>query len=155
MAQQRRGEPAALVAADAALGMATVMVRACRRVAGGLQPIVAPVLRPENWPIGLRTLAETGSRQRRRATTEAERVFRKVAPPLVMATLDELDLVGIVRGVVDEIDLPEIIRASTGSMAGETVRDARVQIMAADDVLAHWAGRVFHPRSGAVTSRGS
>lgn len=117
-------------------------------------------LRPENWPIGVRTLAETGYQQRRRATAEAVRVFRKTAPAVVTVVLDELDLVGIVREVVDKIDLPEIIRSSTGSVAGETVRDARVQIMAADEVVAQWAGRVFHPRSGrarpgAVTPRGS
>lgn len=156
MAQQVRQGPAALVAADAAIGMATVMARACLRVADGLRPIVAPALRPENWPARLRTLAETGSQQRRRAITEAVQVFRKAAPAVVTVALDELDLVGIVREVVDKVDLPEIIRLSTRSVAGDTVRDGRIQVMVADDVVAHWAGRVFHPwsRQAGVTGSG-
>lgn len=155
MAQQGRKGPAALVAADAAIGMATVMARTCLRVAEGLQPIVAPALRPENWPTRLQTLAETGSQQRQRAITEAVQVFRKAAPAMVTVALDELDLVGIVREVVDKIDLPEIIRQSTRSVAGDTVRDARIQVMAADDVVSHWAGRVFHPRSRQAEAIGS
>jgi hypothetical protein len=149
MTHQERPEPGP-VAADAVLAVATGTIGACLRIGGkavgGLRPILGPALRPDHWPPRLQTLAETGFRQRRQATAEAVRLFRKVAPVVVTEVLDQLDLVEITRGVVDQLDLPEIIRMSTGSVAGETVRDARIQIMAADDVVAHWAGRVFNPR---------
>lgn len=137
------------VAADLVIGSGTATVVVClrlaRAVAGWARP-VAPLLRVENWPMRMRVLADAGYRQRQEAFDAAVRLFRTAAPSLVMEVLDELDLAGIVRGVIEEIDLPKIIRTSTGSVAGETMRDARVQVMFADDVVARWAERVLHGR---------
>lgn len=134
------------VAADLIIGTGTVTVTACLRAARFWARPAAPLLRVANWPAPMRTLAEAGYRQRQVAVDGATRLFRRAAPAVVTAVLDELDLGGIVRDVIDEIDLPEIIRTSSGSVAGETVRDARIQVMAADDVVARWAGRVLPGR---------
>ena len=56
------------------------------------------------------------------------------------AVLAELDLVALAQEVIDAVDLPEIIRESSGAMASDTVRGARVRGIAADDAL----GRVMH-----------
>src|SRR5215212_3385066 len=50
----------------------------------------------------------------------------------VDAIVRRLDLVAIAEEVVNGIDLPEIIRESTGSMASDVVRDARMQSIDAD-----------------------
>ena len=46
---------------------------------------------------------------------------------VVTTVLDQTDLVAIAEEVIDGVDLPEIIRESTGSMASDTVRGARMQ----------------------------
>ena len=51
------------------------------------------------------------------------------------AVIDRLDVVDIAEEVINEIDLPEIIRNSTGSMASQVVRDARMQSIAADEAF--------------------
>jgi hypothetical protein len=56
------------------------------------------------------------------------------------AVLAELDVVALAQEVIDAVDLPEIIRESSGAMASDTVRGARVRSIAADDAL----GRVMH-----------
>ncbi len=52
------------------------------------------------------------------------------------AIVDRVDIVGLAEEVVNGIDLPEIIRESTGSMASEVVRDARMQSIQADLAIA-------------------
>jgi len=137
------------VAADLVLGAGAAAVTALHRLARRtLAPVLTPVLRVENWPPPLRELAEDGQRRREEALAGGVRLFRRVAPAAVTTVLDELDLAGIVRGVLEEIDLPGIIRTSTGSVAGESVRDARLQAMAADDAVARWAARVLPARRG-------
>ena len=42
------------------------------------------------------------------------------------AIVDRVDVVSLAEEVVNGIDLPEIIRQSTGTMASEVVRDARI-----------------------------
>jgi hypothetical protein len=126
------------VAFDVVVGAAVLTIAAGRAVAGTLRPLAGPLATPQRWPEPLRTLANIGLRRRRAIRVEVERRFREIAPHVVTIVLDELDLTGIVNGVIDEIDLPEIIRASTGSVAGDTVRDVRVQVMAADDTVARW-----------------
>ena len=54
---------------------------------------------------------------------------------LVQAILARIDLVGIAEEIIDAVDLPEIIRESTGSMASDTVRGARMQGIAADEAV--------------------
>ena len=48
--------------------------------------------------------------------------------------------------VVNGIDLPEIIRESTGTMASEVVRDARMQSIVADVAIARLVDRIIHQR---------
>jgi len=142
------------VAADLLLGCGLAAVTAARDLArAGAAPLrfaVEPALRVADWPPEMRALAERGHRQRQAAGARAVRVFRRVAPRVVTTVLDELDLAGLVREVLEKVDLPEIIRTSTGSVAGDAVRDVRIQVMAADDVVARWAGRVLPRRECAA-----
>ncbi|NKQ52333.1 hypothetical protein HFP15_05510 [Amycolatopsis sp. K13G38] len=119
------------VAFGAAVITTSIGVRTCGALLRGLP-------QPRTWPWPLRTFGEIGYHQRLALRAEAERRYRDVVPALVTVVLDELDLPRIVNGVIDEIDLPEIIRTSTGSVAGGTVRDVRVQVMAADDTVSRW-----------------
>ena len=71
---------------------------------------------------------------------------------LVDAVLARIDLVGLAEEVIDAVDLPEIIRESTGSMASETVRGARMQGIHADEAVGRAVDRILlrrgrrHPR---------
>jgi hypothetical protein len=60
----------------------------------------------------------------------------------VEAVVRRLDLAGLAAEVIDAVDLPELIRESTGSMASETVRGARMQGIAADDAVARAVDRL-------------
>ena len=51
------------------------------------------------------------------------------------AAVARVDLVAVVEEVLAEIDLPAIIRDSTGSMASETVRDARMTGINIDEAI--------------------
>lgn len=72
---------------------------------------------------------------------------------IVSAALDTLDLTAIVRERVDlagiaeevvrDIDLPAIIQESTGSVASETVRSARLVSVDADDAISKVADRLL------------
>lgn len=53
----------------------------------------------------------------------------------VDAVINRIDLVGMVEEVIDAIDLPAIIRDSSGSMASETIRSARMSGISADDAI--------------------
>jgi hypothetical protein len=64
----------------------------------------------------------------------------------VDAIVDRMDIVGLAEEVVNGIDLPEIIRESTGSMASEVVRDARMQSIEADLVIARLVDRLIRRR---------
>lgn len=136
-------------AADALLAIAVIGVRTGLRAGGAvaekLRPVTDRVLRPENWPSGLRELAEMGFEQRKRAIAETERLYRKVVPLVVTDVLDQLDLAGMARDIARDIDLPEIIRVSSGSVASEAVRDVRVGAIHADDAVSHWVGRGWRP----------
>ena len=65
---------------------------------------------------------------------------------VVDAVLSRIDLVGLAEGVIDEIDLPDLIRESTGSMASETVRNTRMQGIAADEAVGHAVDRLLRRR---------
>jgi hypothetical protein len=60
-----------------------------------------------------------------------------------------VDLVSVVEQVLAEIDLPEIIRDSTGSMASETVRGARLTGISADEAVSRAVARHLFRRRGA------
>ena len=62
------------------------------------------------------------------------------------AVISRIDLIGIVEEVLDVIDLPAIIRDSTGSMASETVRGARMTSMGADDAISRAVDRALFRR---------
>ena len=72
------------------------------------------------------------------------------------AVVDRIDVLGIAEHVINEIDLPEIIRDSTGSMASQVVRGARMQSIDADEAVTRLVDRVLRrqpsgpPRPGAV-----
>jgi hypothetical protein len=62
---------------------------------------------------------------------------------LIRAVLDRIDLAALAEEVVNAVDLPEIIRESTGSMASESVRGARMQGIAADEVVSRVRNRLL------------
>jgi hypothetical protein len=66
---------------------------------------------------------------------------------IVSAVLDRIDLAGLAAEVIDEIDLPEIIRESSGSMASDTVRSARMQGIAADEAVGRAVDRLLLRRA--------
>ena len=68
------------------------------------------------------------------------------------AVVDRLDVVGLAEEVIDEIDLPEIIRESTGSMASQVVRDARMQGIGADEAVAGLVDRLLRRRGNRSTA---
>ena len=64
----------------------------------------------------------------------------------VDAIVRRLDLVGLAEEVVNGIDLPEIIRQSTGAMASDVVRDARMESIDADVAIARLIDRILRRR---------
>jgi hypothetical protein len=69
----------------------------------------------------------------------------------VDAIVRRLDLVALAEEVVNGIDLPEIIRESTGSMASDVVRDARMQSIDADVAIARVVDRIIRRRRARLT----
>jgi hypothetical protein len=61
---------------------------------------------------------------------------------LVDSVLAEVDVAGIVSQVLDEIDLPVLIRASTGTMASDTVQTVRLRGVDADEAVNRLAARL-------------
>jgi hypothetical protein len=70
---------------------------------------------------------------------------------VVDAVLSHVDVVGLAEGVIDEIDLPGLIRESTGSMASETVRGARMQGIAGDEAVGRAVDRLLRRRGRSST----
>lgn len=62
------------------------------------------------------------------------------------AVIDRIDVIGIVEEVLEVIDLPAIIRDSTGSMASETVRGARMTSITADEAISRAVDRALFRR---------
>jgi hypothetical protein len=71
---------------------------------------------------------------------------------LIQAILDRIDLIGLAGEVIEGVDLPEIIRASTGSMASDTVQGARMQSIVADEAVSRAVDRFFLRRRQRSTS---
>jgi hypothetical protein len=53
--------------------------------------------------------------------------------------------------VITAIDLPEIIRDSTGSMASQVARDARIQSFDADEAVSRLVDRLLRRREVRLT----
>jgi hypothetical protein len=64
----------------------------------------------------------------------------------VNVIVDRLNVVGLAEEVINEIDLPEIIRDSTGSVASQVVRDARMQSIDADEAVSRLVDRLLRRR---------
>jgi hypothetical protein len=88
------------------------------------------------------------------ATVDLDAAVERVDLEAVIA---RIDLIGIVEEVLDVIDLPAIIRDSTGSMASETVRGARMTSMGADDAISRAVDRALfrRRRAGVGPDQGS
>ena len=69
----------------------------------------------------------------------------------IQPVIDRIDLVGLARYVIDEIDLPEIIRESTGGVASEAVRGARMQSIDADQAVQRTIDRILLRRKARAT----
>ncbi len=74
-----------------------------------------------------------------------------VAAVDLAAVIDRVNVVGIAEDVINEIDLPEIIRNSTGSMASQVVRDARMQSIGADEAVSQLIDRLLRRRGSRST----
>ena len=69
------------------------------------------------------------------------------------AVIDRVDVVAMVEEVIAAIDLPAIIRDSTGSMASETVRSARMTGISADEAISRSIERhLFRRRRSPTTT---
>ena len=60
---------------------------------------------------------------------------------LVNAVLGRVDMIALAQEIIEGIGLTEIIRESTGAMASDTVRGARMRGIAADEAIARILGR--------------
>ncbi len=65
---------------------------------------------------------------------------------LVTAVLDRIDLVTLAQEVIDAVDLPALVRDSTGTMASDSVRGARIHAIAADEMVTRAVERLRHRR---------
>jgi hypothetical protein len=70
-------------------------------------------------------------------------VDRVIARTDLLAVIDRIDVAAIAQEVIEDVDLPRVIRESSGLLAGETVRTARVQGMHADHLVAKIVDRVI------------
>jgi hypothetical protein len=70
------------------------------------------------------------------------------------AAVTRVDLIGVAEDIVDGIDLPKIIRDSTGSMASEGIREARLHSVEADEAVSHFVDRVLLRRRPRRTDTG-
>jgi PAS domain-containing protein len=71
----------------------------------------------------------------------------------IEAVIERIDVVAMVEEVIAAIDLPAIIRDSTGSMASETVRSARMTGISADEAISRSIERyLFRRRRSPATT---
>jgi hypothetical protein len=110
-------------------------------------------------------VAEDGYVQRTASQEAVVRIVHALAPQVIEAVLDEIDitqlvvervdipailaevdLVALAEQIIDGVDLPGIIRDSTGSMASEGVRSVRMQTIDADERVNRIVDRMLHRR---------
>ena len=155
--------PDAEVVVDAVLGLVGASIgvglAVFRRVG---EPVLRSraVWRPVFLPTSLQpatlatAMARRGSRQRARTAEQVGLLLDQWTPALVELVvsrldltslvirhvdidevIDAVDLVPVVEQVLAEIDLPAIIRDSSGSIASETVRGARMTGITVDEAI--------------------
>lgn len=162
-------------AAATGVGATVAVVRGARRVGRASRPVARVMLRPPLVPSSLQpgSWLEAGARrtaeQRDRAQAELARRLDAALDAVVPVVVDQIvrridltslvvrqvdfnvvvqsvDLTGLAEQVMERIDLPEIIRESTGSVASETVRGARMQGIAADEAISRAVDRLLFRR---------
>jgi hypothetical protein len=80
-------------------------------------------------------VARRGARQRATAAEQAGLLIDQWTPALVELMISRLDLTDVVEQVLADIDLPAIVRDSTGPLASQTVRGARMTGITADEAI--------------------
>ena len=134
------------------IGVGTALLRGEARGSPGLRSRVLwrPVFIPERLqPASLLAAgARRGQEHRARAFRQIESlldtVTQLVADELLTrldldAIVDQVDIAALVEEVLTEIDLPSIIRESTGSVASESVRGARMTgMLSATPLAGRW-----------------
>jgi hypothetical protein len=174
------GVVSASVGAGLAVARATVGSPVLRSAAGWRAPFVPARLQPATL---LAALARRGGQQRVRVGHEADRLLDQWTPVIaelvvsrldltgivirhvdiddvveavdVVAIVQRVDVVGMVEEVIAAIDLPAIIRDSTGSMASETVRGARMTGFSADEAISRSIERHLLRRRRPPTTTGA
>jgi hypothetical protein len=76
-----------------------------------------------------------GARQRAAAAEQAGLLLDQWTPALVDLVISRLDLTDLIEQVLADIDFPTIIRDSTGPLASQTVRGARMTGITADEAI--------------------
>ena len=101
--------------------------------------------------------ARRGQERRARALRQIESLLDTLTPLIadelltrldLDAIVDQVDIAALVEEVLTEIDLPSIIRESTGSVASESVRGARIDGISADEAIARALERHLFRRRG-------
>jgi hypothetical protein len=122
----------------AAVGVAVSLVRTGSRL-----PVLRsrtlwhPAFLPSRYQPGslVAAAARRGEEQEFRAMQHLERMLDTWTPRIADAVITRLDLGALVEQVLAEMDLPALIRESTGSMASETVHNARMAGISADEAI--------------------
>jgi hypothetical protein len=170
--------PEADVAVDVAVGIVGgsigVGLAVLRRVPGQRVLRSRAVWRPAFLPTGLQPatlvteVARRGAQQRARTAEQVGALLDQWTPALVEMVVSRLDLTNLVIRHVDvedivasididalvqkvlaDLDLPAIIRDSSGSLASEAVRGARVTGINVDDAISQAIQRRLFRRRGA------
>ncbi len=170
--------PEADLAVDVAVGIVGgsigVGLAVLRRVPGQRVLRSRAVWRPAFVPTGLQPatlvteVARRGARQRARTVEQVEALLDQWLPALVEMVVSRLDLTNLVirnldvegilaavdvdalvQKVLADLDLPAIIRESSGSLAAEAVRGARMTGINVDEAIGQAVQRRLFRRRGA------
>ena len=169
--------PEADLAVDVAVGIVGgsigVGLAVLRRVPGQRVLRSRAVWRPAFVPTGLQPatlvteVARRGARQRARTVEQVEALLDQWLPALVEMVVSRLDLTNLVirnldvegilaavdvdalvQKVLADLDLPAIIRESSGSLAAEAVRGARMTGITVDEAIGQAVQRRLFRRRG-------
>ena len=142
------------------IGVGTALLRRGSRLPGlRSQVLWRPVFIPTRLQPAtlLAAGARRGQKHRARALRQIESLLDTLTPLIadelltrldLDAIVDQVDIAAVVEEVLTEIDLPSIIRESTGSVASESVRGARMTGISADDAISRALERHLFRRRG-------